>query len=144
VIIGLDTTFLIHHDVREADHHDWAKSCLREAVLGQGDAVGLAPQVLTEYVHVVSDDKRFATPMPISAALERASAWWSLLEAHKILPDEDTVTLFHEWMGQLQLGRNRILDTFLAATYASHGIRSILSTDVGGFRGFTGLNVIHP
>ena len=144
MLIGLDTTFLVQHDVREAVHHAWARHYLRETILGQGDAVGLAPQVLAEYIHVVSDEKRFAAPLPVPEALERASTWWSLVEVHKILPDEESVALFFEWMGQFRLGRKRVLDTFLAATYAIHGIRSILSTDVEGFRAFTGLEVLHP
>lgn len=144
MIVGLDTTFLVQHDVREAPHHSWARRFLRESVLERGYAVGLAPQVLAEYIHIVSDQKRFESPLSMERALERAAVWWGLVEAHKILPDEDTVALFFEWMGQLRLGRKRILDTFLAATYTSHGIRSILSTDLEGFRGFSGVEVLHP
>ena len=144
MIYGLDTTFLVQHDVRETEHHGWARRCLTDEILGHGDAVGVAPQVLSEYIHVVSDEKRFASPLPVAEAIRRAAAWWNLAEAHKILPDEESVALFFEWMGRFRLGRKRLLDTFLAATYASHGIRSILSTDFEGFRVFTGLEVFHP
>jgi predicted nucleic acid-binding protein len=65
-------------------------------------------------------------------------------KAHRIFPDESTLGLFFEWMDHFRLGRKRILDTFLAATYVSHGIRRILSTDAEGFRLFGALEVLHP
>jgi predicted nucleic acid-binding protein len=144
MIIGIDTTFMVQHDVRNAPHHEWARNYMSESVIGEGNAISLAPQVLSEYLLVVSDEKRFENPLPMPDALERASAWWSLFEAHRIFPDESTLGLFFEWMDHFRLGRKRILDTFLAATYVSHGIRRILSTDAEGFRLFGALEVLHP
>jgi hypothetical protein len=39
------------------------------------------------------------------------------------------VRLFFQWMADHQLGRKRLLDTLLAATYSAAGITSIVSTN---------------
>jgi predicted nucleic acid-binding protein len=144
MIIGIDTTFMVQHDVRNAPHHQWARTCMNESVIGEGNAVSLSPQVLSEYLHIVTDEKRFENPLPMPEAIDRAADWWSLFEAHRIFPDESTLGLFFEWIKRFRLGRKRILDTFLAATYVSHGIRRIISTDAEGFRVFGALEVLHP
>lgn len=144
MIVGLDTTFLVHYDVREGEHHGWARRVLRQSVLDQGNAVGLCPQVITEYIHVVTDGRRFTEPLAMQQALERAATWWNLTEAHRILPDEESTARFLDWLGRFRLGRKRVLDTFLAATYVSHGVRSILSTDLEGFQVFDEIEVLHP
>jgi hypothetical protein len=42
-----------------------------------GDDFALAPQVLAEFIHVVTDQRRFTSPLAIDAALLRAQAWWA-------------------------------------------------------------------
>jgi len=48
----------------------------------------------------------------------------------------DAVTWFVEAMKRHRLGRKRVLDTMLAATYRSAGIRSIFKLNVADFEVF--------
>jgi hypothetical protein len=47
-------------------------------------------------------------------------------------------------MGIHDLGRKRVLDTMLAATYASNGYHCLLTTDRKGFALFDGITVLLP
>jgi hypothetical protein len=77
-------------------------------------------------------------------ALARMAAWWSLPGMRSVFPSQRSVTLFLEWMKPHDLGRNRVLDTMLAATYASNGYHCLLTTDRKGFALFDGITVLLP
>jgi predicted nucleic acid-binding protein len=142
--IGIDTTFLVQHDVREAPFHEWSRAYLAESVLGKGHTPGLCPQVLSEYLHVITDPQRFEHPLSMGEALARTTAWWSLPGMRNVFPSQRTVALFLEWMGMHELLRKRVLDTMLAATYASNGYHCLLTTDRKGFALFEGVSVLAP
>jgi hypothetical protein len=61
--------------------------------------------------------------------------------AHKLLWDK--ILLFLDWMEKHQLGRKRFLDTELAATFWSAGIREIFSSNPGDFS-MLGFTVVVP
>jgi predicted nucleic acid-binding protein len=52
VTYGIDTSFLLAVEIVEHAHHAEALRLLGE-LLARGDRVAIAPQVLTEFVHVV-------------------------------------------------------------------------------------------
>ena len=125
---GLDTTFLVQVEVQEAKGHGEALRWLRAAV-GKGTLLALAPQVLAEFIHVVTDPSRFARPLDAGATIAKAQAWWTALEVRRVYPNDAAVRLFHDWMREHRLGRKRILETMLAATYYANGVTDILSTN---------------
>ena len=47
------------------------------ARLAKGDVFVMAPQVLAEFVHVVTDPRRFAQPLRTPDALDKAQLWWN-------------------------------------------------------------------
>ena len=91
--------------------------------------LALAPQVLTEFAHVVTDPRRFSRPLEMDEAISRAELWWRAREVLQVFPDSVAVDTCLEWMRAHRLGRKRLLDTQLAATYDAAGIRSILSSN---------------
>ena len=68
MIRGMDTTFLVEAEVVGHTHHRWARFTL-DTFVAQGDFFALAPQVLAEFVHVVTDRKRFSQPLTMDQAL---------------------------------------------------------------------------
>lgn len=135
MIRGLDTTFLVEV---EADGHPLhAAACARfNDILADGDSLAIAPQVLAEFVHVITDPRRFGQPLNMDQALARARAWWDAREMVRVFPNPDSSRLFLQWMSEHRLGRKRLLDTLLAATYYAHGIRSILSSNTRDYSVF--------
>jgi predicted nucleic acid-binding protein len=128
-VIGLDTSFLVALCVREHAAHEAATELLEKEITGRPGGCALAPQVLTEFAHIVTDPKRFEKPMSLAAALNFCDLWWSAEEVRAISPDDEAGRLFTAWMRQHRLDRKRILDAFLAATYFTAGIKSVVTTD---------------
>lgn len=135
MIRGIDTAFLIQVEVSGHPGHAPARA-LRDRLLDAGDSFALAPQVLTEFIHVVTDERRFEAPLSMAAALDRADQWWNAEEVVQTLPNQHTASIFIGWMREHGLGRKRLLDTLLAATYMSNGIRSIVTSNIRDFSVF--------
>ena len=59
--------------------------------------------------------------------------WWTAREVVPVFPDKAATQLFLDWLQQFSLGRKRLLDTLLAATYRQVGIQSLLTTNPADF-----------
>lgn len=141
MIKGLDTTFLVQAEIVGHPGHAAARALL-ERILGEG--LALAPQVLAEFVHVVTDPRRFERPLEMSQALARADLWWRGSEVSRILPSDESTGLFLRWMAEHRLGRKRLLDTQLAATYHCGGVRTLVTTNAGDYGIFGCFEIIRP
>ena len=137
-MIGIDTSFLVAFEDSSHRLHAAARSVAERYA---AETFALASQVLTEFVHVVTDPRRFERPLTMSEALTRAAKWWDARETRRVAPSDKSVLLFVEWMSQFDLGRKRLLDTMLAATYKSAGVALIASTNARDFAVFPG---VHP
>jgi hypothetical protein len=62
-------------------------------------------------------------------ALELCDHWWNARECRPMSVDADVGALFLTWMEEHRLGRKRLLDTLLAATYYRAGVRRLATTD---------------
>lgn len=74
-------------------------------------------------------------------AVSRAHRWWNARQIRQILPTVDSTLLHLRWMKDHRLGRKRILDTQLAATYFAAGIRKIVTANPDDFAVFGGLEL---
>ena len=140
---GLDTGFLVAAEITEHAEHAAARSTLAE-VVSAGDAIAMAPQVLAEFIHIVTDPRRFAKPIDIATARQLAVQWWTAREVVRVFPDESAAQLFLAWLEGFSLGRKRLLDTLLAATYHQAGIRSVLTINEADFQVFAVFHCITP
>jgi predicted nucleic acid-binding protein len=100
--------------------------------------------VLAEFVHVVTDPRRFTRPLEMDDARDIAEQWWTASEVEHVFPNDASTQQFLTWLQQFSLGRKRLLDTLLAAIYYQAGIRSILTTNASDFAIFGVLNCITP
>ena len=141
--IGIDTTFLVEASIREHPGHGAAKVEM-DKHLAAGAIFFMAPQVIAEFIHVITDPRRFEQPVPILEASDRARAWWNAREVRHALPTPASIAQFYEWMRQFNLGRKRILDTMLAATYFTHHVQTILSSNARDYAVFGCFTVITP
>ncbi len=62
-------------------------------------------------------------------ALDRAEHWWQAKEVVRVFPDGTTVTDFFSWLRKHQLGRKRLLDSLLAATFQKAGVQRIITNN---------------
>ena len=143
MIHGLDTGFLVAAEVAEHADHGAARQAL-STLVAAGDRIAIAPQVLAEFIHIITDPRRFTRPLSIGEARELAEKWWTASEVERVFPDGAATQQFLSWLQQFSLGRKRLLDTFLAATYHQAGIQSILTTNASDFAIFGVFNCITP
>jgi predicted nucleic acid-binding protein len=135
VIHGLDTSFLVAVEVDTHKEHIKAHARFRR-LLRAGHQFGLAPQILAEFIHVITDPRRFSAPLTMARALERAELWWNAEEVVHVLPTAECVHLFLDWLERHRLGRKRLLDTMLASTYRAADVTSILTLNRDDFAVF--------
>jgi predicted nucleic acid-binding protein len=140
-MIGLDTTFLVHVELVEMPEHPRASSWLQSHLVGGGEELAIAPQVLCEFIHIVTDPKRFQRPLSMDAAIVKASHWWNAAEVRHVFPTSQSTDLFLQWLTKYRLGRKRLLDTQLAACFWDAGVRRILTSNARDFRLF-GFDVV--
>ncbi len=136
MIHGIDTTFLVQVELIEAPGHQAARLWMDQAMAETPQPFALAPQVLAEFIHVVTDPRRFSAPLSMEQALGKALGWWEAREVRPVYPSLDSTRLTLQWLRQHRLGRKRLLDTQLAATYYAEGINSLLSTNFSDFEVF--------
>jgi predicted nucleic acid-binding protein len=129
---GADTSFIVAVEIVEHEHHADALRVLRE-LLTRGDRVALAPQVIAEFVHVVTDARRFQQPFSVGIALDKSERWWNAMETDQVFPTDVVLAHFYEWMRRHQIGRKRVLDTLLASTYHAAGVTSLLTLNSEDF-----------
>ncbi len=140
---GLDTGFLVAAAVLEhADHVAARDSLVR--LIAAGDLIAMTPQVLAEFIHIVTDSRRFSQPLDIPTARQVAEQWWTAKEVVRVFPDDAATRQFLTWLQQYSLGRKRLLDTLMAATYAQAGIQSVLTTNPTDFKVFGIFSCLTP
>jgi predicted nucleic acid-binding protein len=142
-MIGLDCNVVVQ--LAFADHPANSKTLAAvQAETGRGAKLVFPSLVVNEFLHVVTDARRFAPPLTMSEALDWvedfvANPMVGLLEPSKASTDQ---TL--RWMRQFNLGRKRILDTHLAAVLHTGGVRRLLTTNPSDFSIFGVLEIVTP
>jgi predicted nucleic acid-binding protein len=139
---GLDTSFLVALSAREHERHREAREFL--AVQAQREEFALTAAVLSEFIHAVTDARRFRQPFTMAEALNDAEAWWTASNVTQLAPTDEAVKLCFAWMSRHQLGRKRILDTMLAATLHTTGATRLLTLNPADFRIFGEFELLVP
>lgn len=95
-------------------------------------------------MHIVTDSRRFTQPLAMPTACQLAEQWWTAKDVVQVLPDDPATRRFLAWLQLFSLGRKRLLDTLLAATYRQVGIQSLLTTNPTDFTAFGVFTCITP
>ncbi len=86
MIHGMDTGMLVAAEVLEHAAHLAARNTLAR-LIAAGDSIAIAPQVLAEFIHIVTDSRRFTMPLDMTAAIRPAEKWWTAREVVQVFPD---------------------------------------------------------
>jgi predicted nucleic acid-binding protein len=135
VIHGLDTSFLVAVEVRSHKEHAIARSRFQKLLKAQ-DVFALAPQILAEFIHVMTDPRRFSSPLTVEQAVGRAGIWWNAGEVVHVFLTTESTLLCLGWLEEHRLGRKRLLDAMLASTLQAAGVRSLLTLNRDDFNVF--------
>jgi predicted nucleic acid-binding protein len=143
VIIGIDTDVLVHWAMSGAVHHRAVRQWFAGEI-GERRRFGLTQQVLHEFVHVVSDPRRFERPLSMEQAVHVSLELWNGKEVHQILPTATVYDRTCELIERFELGRKRILDTALAATLEAAEVRRLATLNPRDFEIFPFLEIVNP
>lgn len=142
MILGLDTDVVVAWVMAGNPRHEMVHRLLERMVNERGTLLGLAPQVLHEFLHVATDSRRFETPLPMDLAVRIARRLWDSQEVVHILPTPQSFRRTLDLMERFRLGRKRVLDTSLAATYESAGVKTIFTLNPADFEVFSFLETV--
>jgi predicted nucleic acid-binding protein len=134
-MIGLDTSILVAHAIVEHPQHEACREWLDEA-LERNQTFAVTSGILAEFIHIVTDARRFETPLVISEATERAAFWSEAQEVTLLSADDHANALWLQWLADFRLGRKRLLDTLIAATWHVAGVREIWTLNPRDFTVF--------
>jgi len=140
-LAGADTPLLIAYSLSDHPEHA-AAGRLIENVLSGGRLLALCPIVVDEFIHVVTDPRRFEHPLSMSEALRLAEAWCHSRETVMLYPGESSLHLQLAWIREHRLGRKRLHDTHIAAIYHLSGVKTILTSNVRDFGVFGCLEAV--
>jgi len=126
-----------------ARHHRAARKLVRTEVAG-GGSIAITLQVLWEFLHVVTDTRRFEIPMTMTEALNTSSELWDAPNTERVIAGPRTAHRAFELLRALDLGRKRILDTALAATLEEAGIGRLATFNRKDFEVFEFLEIVEP
>ncbi|KAB2642362.1 MAG: type II toxin-antitoxin system VapC family toxin [Verrucomicrobia bacterium] len=134
-MIGLDTSFLVAWAIPEHRDHLTCRRLAADAV-HCGRAFGLTVGILAEFIHVVTDPRRFATPLTMADATAIASFWAQATEVALLPQSASVATIWLDWQHRHRLGRKRLLDTLIAATWHGAHITEVFTLNPADFEIF--------
>ena len=141
--LAIDTDVLVNWAMSGASRHRAARQLI-ETESDRPGGIGLIPQVLFEFVHIVTDRRRFERPLTMEEALRLVRELWDAPEVVRIIAGTTVLHRTVELLTLLRLGRKRILDTALAATLEEAGVSRLATFNRRDFEAFSFLEVVSP
>jgi predicted nucleic acid-binding protein len=143
-MLALDADVLVHWANADCQHHVAVCAMIRRELSRTRETLALVPQVCWEFLHVVTDRRRFDRPLAMEFALGRLRQWWDAPEIVRVAQDARVVHRTMELMSVHGLGRKRILDTVLAATLETAHVRRLATLNARDFALFDFIEVVDP
>ena len=142
-MIGLDCNILVQLAI--AEHPANARTItMVQSEVRRGIKLVFPSLVASEFLHVVTDERRFAPPLTMPEALDWIQDFLGNPAVGLIEPTPASMTQALQWMRQFNLGRKRILDTQLAAILHIHGVRRMLTSNQADFTVFGAFEFVTP
>ncbi len=141
---GLDTNVLVYAQMPAFEVHGEVRRFLLEQLENPDLTLVVTPGILHEFVHVVTDGRRFDPPVSMAEALAVARLFLGRSNFECVGADETILLEAFDLLERYQLGRKRIADTLLAATLLHHSISELITCNPRDFGIIEGLELIDP
>ena len=138
----VDTNVLLRILAEDSDEHALAMAAVSALKL-RGEDLFVTPQVLIECCCAGTrprDANGFGWDMGLALSRVR-----NLMGMFPLL--EDTPVVFAEWLavvGSHSVCGKQVHDARLVAVMKAHGVENLLTFNVGNFKGYAGVNAVHP
>jgi predicted nucleic acid-binding protein len=140
---GLDCNILVQLALQ--DHPSNAATVAAvQAEAQRGHRLVFPPLVIDEFLHVITDERRFSPPLTMLEAVDWVESFLANTAVGVLEPTPASVQQTLAWLRQFNLGRKRILDTHLAAVLHTAGVQRFLTANPKDFRVFGVLEIVAP
>jgi predicted nucleic acid-binding protein len=134
-VIGVDTNLLVALAIADHPRHSSAYAeC--EKLLQGWEKFALSSSIVAEFLHTVTDQRRFQPPHAMPSAIAWFREWSLRCEPTWLHETKFSIDLWLRWMDQYRLGRKRILDTRYAALLHSNNVKRLVTNNPDDFRIF--------
>ena len=144
MLCGLDTNVLVLAHLPVLTGSETVRANLLSKLGDDHWQIALTAVVLHEFVHVITDLRRFNPPVPLASALALAKGYLARPNIDRLSLDGRALQLALPLLERHRRGRKRIAATLLAATLLRHGVNSIMTCSPSDFAVFNDLEVIDP
>ena len=141
-MIGIDTTFLIDLEISDSPRHEGAVRLFEKWVSEKHSVLAIFNQSFLEFQHVITDSKRFNSPLTMEQAIERTWFWIDQERVKIIYPDETSLKRALLWTNLHKLGRKRIQDTNLAAAFVENCVTELWTANPSDFEIFEAFDLV--
>ena len=135
-MIGIDSCFLIDLYWQDSPRNKSARSLYQQLANDNSTKLAIYHNCFNEFLHVITDSKRFENPFSIKEAIDVIDFWCDIDGVTVLYPDDTVFKRTLAWMNMFNLGRNRINDTQMASCYLSNNITSIITANPKDFEVF--------
>lgn len=140
-MVGLDSCFLIDLYWEDSPRHAAVLKKFNE-IAASGQDVCVYYNCFNEFIHVITDKKRFENAFSMEEALSVVDEWRDLENVKILFPDEQSFGRTVAWLSVYKLGRNRLNDTNMAESYVHSGVSSVITANPKDFEIFSELKII--
>lgn len=140
-MIGLDSCFLIDLYWEDSPRHAAVLKKFND-IAASGQDVCVYYNCFNEFIHVITDKKRFENAFSMEEALSVVDEWRDFENVKILFPDEQSFGRTVAWLSVYKLGRNRLNDTNMAASYVHSRVSSVITANPKDFEIFSELKII--
>ena len=142
-MIGLDCNILVQLTLADHSAHSRTSTAV-QSEMQAGIKLIFPSLVATEFLHVITDKRRFAPALTMTEALDWMRDLLVNPSIRLLEPNQASMAQTILWMRQYNLGRKRILDTHLAAILHTNGVRRLLTANPSDFKVFEVIEIVTP
>ena len=132
-MIGIDTCFLIDLYWQNSPRNKNARDLYSKLAKDNSCQLAIYYNCFNEFLHVITNSRRFENPFTIKEALAVIDFWCDLENVTVLYPSDSSFKRAVTWMSIYSIGRNRINDTQMAACYAPQGVSKIITANPKDF-----------
>jgi predicted nucleic acid-binding protein len=140
---GLDCNILVQLALRDHPANARTVSAVQSEVKN-GSQIVFPPLIISEFLHVVTDPRRYSPPLTMTQALDWTQGFLENRSVGLVQSSAETLLQSLRWMRQFNLGRKRILDTELAAVFHVAGVRRLFTSNPADFEVFGVFEIVTP
>lgn len=141
---ALDTNVLVQAHVAAAPRHAQVRLWLESQLADPDVSLIVTPLVVHEFVHVVTDPRRFDPPVPMTEAVAIARLYLTHDNVECLPADGGALALTLDLLERHGLGRKRIADTLFAAILIVNGVSELATSNPDDFAVFGALRLLDP